>query len=259
MLKHTFYALLAACFVTGTLLAAKDPFVGSWKLNLAKSKVTGEQVKIKDLGGNKYTIDFGDTSDTQVADGTDQPIHFGRTRSITKQGPNVWKVVTKQGGHVISTGVWTLSQDGKTMDIEITGKRPDGSAFHNHVASRRIAGTKGFPGTWQSTQLKISSPLAWEIKPYEGDGLSFITPAEHEHQDMKFDGKDYPDVGPNVPAGSASSGRRVDQRTLETTDKIKGQLMDTVRYKVSEDEKTLTLTVHEKGQPTPLIIVYERE
>jgi hypothetical protein len=143
MLKHTLRALLVACVVTGTMLAATDPFVGTWKLNQAKSKITGEQVKIKALGANKYTIDFGDTSDTLVADGTDQPVHFGRTQSIAIEGPNVWKVVTKHEGRVLSSGTWTISKDGKTMDIEIRGKRPDGSTFNTHVATKRIAGTKG--------------------------------------------------------------------------------------------------------------------
>ena len=44
---------------------------------------------------------------------------------------------------------------------------------------------------------------------------------------MKFDGKDYPNVGPNVAAGSASSVRRVNQNTLEMTDKTNGKIADT--------------------------------
>lgn len=259
MIKHTFQVLLAVCLVAGTLLAAKDPFVGTWKFDQAKSKITGEQNTIKDLGGNKYTITFGNISDTLVADGTDQPVHFGRTESITKEGPNVWKIVTKQEGRVLSTATLTLSQGGKTMRVEISGKRPDGTTFHNHVALRRVAGTKGFAGTWQSAQLKIGSPDSFEIKPYGSSGLSFITPAEHEHQNMKFDGKDYPDEGPNVPAGRVSSGHRVNARTLEMTDKIKGQVLDTAQLRVSPDLKTMTVTVHEKGQPTPLSIVFDRQ
>jgi hypothetical protein len=122
-----------------------------------------------------------------------------------------------------------------------------------------MAGTMGFPGTWESTKLKIGSPMVWEIRPYDGNGLSFITPAEHEIQNMKFDGKDYPDTGPNVPAGSVSSGRRVDQRTLEMTDKIKGTVMDVTQFKLSPDLNTMTLTVRETGQSKPLTIVYDRQ
>jgi hypothetical protein len=75
---------------------------------------------------------------------------------------------------------------------------------------------------------------------------------------MKFDGKDYPETGPDVAAGSASSGRRVDPRTLEKTDKIQGKVMDTAQFKLSPDLNTLTLTVHQTGQSKPITIVYDR-
>ena len=69
-----------------TLAAANDPFVGKWKLDQAKSHIQGVQVKIASAGDNKYTISFGDITDTLVADGTDQPIHFGRTEALTFEG-----------------------------------------------------------------------------------------------------------------------------------------------------------------------------
>lgn len=61
---------------------------------------------------------------------------------------------------------------GKTLDVEITGTRPDGSTFNVHVGARRVAGTTGFAGTWERTSTKIASPVEWEIRPYEGNGLS---------------------------------------------------------------------------------------
>jgi hypothetical protein len=65
--------------VAGTLWASDDPFCGKWKLNMEKSKLVGEQIKIQDLGGNKYKWTSGNTSDTFTYDGTDQPARFGRT------------------------------------------------------------------------------------------------------------------------------------------------------------------------------------
>jgi hypothetical protein len=259
MLTRTVHSVIVLFLFLGTLSAAKDPFVGKWKLNQSKSKMTGEQVKIEDLGGNKFTIAMGDISDTLVADGTDQPVHFGRTESITQDGPNTWKVVLKQDGRALFTMTWTLSPQGKTMNIATTGTRPDGSTFSEHMATRRVAGTSGFAGTWESTSVKIGSPDEFDIEPYESDGLSFVVPAESDTLSMKFDGKDYSETGPNVAPGSASSGRRVNEHTLEVTDKVQGDVIDTTQFKVSSDGKTLTLTVHEKGQSKPLTFVYERE
>lgn len=256
---RTVRLLTIVCFFFGSLQAANNPFVGKWKLDQSKSKLAGERLKIQNLGGNKYSIGFGEISDTIAADGTDQPVHFGRTESITRQGSNVWKIVTKQDGRTLSTSTWSLSPDGKTLNVHGTDTFADGSTSTSQVVAKRIAGTSGLPGTWESTSLKIGSPEEFEIQPYENDGLSLVTPAEKDTLSMKFDGKDYREVGPNVALGSASSGRRVNGRTLEVTDKVKGQVMDTTQFKVSPDGKSLTLTVHEKGQSKPLTIVYDRE
>ena len=75
---------------------------------------------------------------------------------------------------------------------------------------------------------------------------------------MKFDGKDYEEKGPTVAPGSMSAGKRVNARELELTDKVKGQVMDHTKFEVSPDGKTLTVTVREVGQPTPLRYVYEK-
>ena len=95
-------------------------------------------------------------------------------------------------------------------------------------------------------------------RAYEGDGLTFNTPAYQDTISMKFDGKDYEEKGPNVAPGSMSSGKRVNPHTLDVTDKVKGQVMDHTKFEVSPDGKTLTLTIHETGQPKALSIVYDK-
>ena len=93
-----FQSLLVACLVTGTLWAANDPFVGKWKVNPSKSKLTDE-MKVEVVGANKYAITFEPGAvDTIVADGTDQPALQGTTLSVTVDGPNHWKVVRKKRG-----------------------------------------------------------------------------------------------------------------------------------------------------------------
>ena len=259
MSKRTFQLLLVACLVTGTLWATNDPFVGKWKLNPSRSKLT-DQMKIEAAGANKYAIDFGGgTAENVVADGTDQPGLFGTTLSITVEGSDTWKVVRKKDGRTLVTGIWKLSEDGKTLSDAFRANQPNGSTFSLDYVYKRTAGSSGFPGTWESTSENVNSVFEFQIQPYESDGLSFITPAEHKTQNMKFDGEDYPNVGPDVLPGSASSGRRVNQRTLEMTDKIKGKVMNTRHIKLSPDLKTLTMTVHPVGQSKPNILVFDRE
>jgi hypothetical protein len=259
MSKRTFELLLVTCLAMGTLWAANDPFVGKWKLNPSKSQLT-DQMKVEAVGGNKYAFDFGGgNAEAVVADGTDQPGNFGTTLSITAEGPNTWRVVRKKDGRTLITGIWKLSEDGKTLSDTFTANQPDGSTFSLDYVYTRTAGTSGFPGTWESTSEKVNSVYEVQIQPYAGAGLSFITPAEHETQNVKFDGKDYPDVGPDAPSGSAASGRRVSDRTLEITDKIEGKVVDTRQIEVSADLKTLTMTVRPVSQNKPNILVFDRE
>jgi len=266
MFKRTFQLLLVACLATGTLRAANDPFAGKWKLNPSKSKFT-EQMRVEVVGPNRYSITFVEAglgsgvTDAVVADGTDQPAVFGTTLSVTIEKPDAWKVVRKSNGHTLLTAIWKLSEDGNTLGDAFTGYRADGSTLRQDYVFKRTAGTSGFPGTWESTSEKVNSDSVYEfqIEPYEGDGLSFITPTAQEIQDMRFDGKDYPDAGPNVVPDSASSGRRLNEHALEMTDKIKDKVMDTRKIELSPDLKTLTMTIRPVGQNKPNILVFERQ
>lgn len=252
-------SLVVACLLAGTLWAADDPFCGKWKLNMEKSKFTGEQVKIQDLGGNKYKWTVGTRADTITYDGTDQAVHFGRTISMTREGANSWKMVIKKDGRVMSTMTHTISADGKTQKIKGTDTKPDGTTSDFNVAWKKVSGgAPGWAGTWEESVVKFTSPNEWDIEPYAGDGLSFNTPAAQDTLRMKFDGKDYEEKGPDVAPGSMSNGKRVNSHTLAVVDKVKGEVVDHTRYEVSADGKTLTLTIHDTGQPKPLIIVYTK-
>ncbi len=258
MRTQLYSALAFACLLAGTISAADDPFCGKWKLDQEKSKIAGEQMKIEDLGNNNYKFIFGNESDTVTADGKDQPVHYGRTMSLTPDGPNSWKMVIKKDGKVISSMTHTLSADGNTQTVKGTNTKPDGSNSDFEVVDKRVGSGSGWGGTWESTDVKIGSPDEYDIEPYESSGLTFSAPASHDTISMKFDGKDYEEKGPNVPADSMSSGKRVNTNTLEVTDKIKDKVMDHTKFEVSPDGKTLTLTIHETGQPNALTIVYDK-
>jgi hypothetical protein len=128
-----------------------------------------------------------------------------------------------------------LSEDGKTQMIKGTETKPDGTTADFNVVLKKVSAGSEWSGTWESTDLKFTSPDEWEIGPYEADGLTFNTPAYQDVLSMKFDGKDYEEKGPNVAPGSASSGKRVNPHTLEVTDKVKGEVMDHTKFEVSPE------------------------
>lgn len=251
--------LFVVSLFTGTLWAATDPFAGTWKLNPAKSKLT-DQMKVEAAGSNKYTFIFsGDNSETIVADGTDQPGLFGTTFAVTVLSPRQWKVVRKTAGHLMISAIWDLSEDGNTLTDNYTGYRADGTTSNLRYVYARTEGTSGFAGTWESTEEQVNSVYEMKVESYGDNGLSFINPAQKMTKKISFDGHDYTAEGPNLPAGYATSGRRVSDRVVELTDKIGSKILDTQQVEVSPDGKTLTFTTNIPGRRKPNIQVFERE
>jgi hypothetical protein len=244
-----------ACLAASVAWAANDPLVGDWKLNPHKSKLTDE-MKVLSLGGNKYSLDFGGgASETIVADGTDQPANSGTTFSVTPVNPDEWIGVRKKDGRVEIRGIWKLSKNGSTLHDDFIFFGDDGKMTHLVYVYERRGGGAGFAGDWISTSEQVDTVYVLQVKPFEGDGLSFITSGE-ETKNVKFDGKDYPNTGSAVQI--MSSAQRVNERLIELTDKIDGKVVDTRKIDLSEDGRTLTMTVHTLGRSEPDLLVFER-
>jgi hypothetical protein len=271
MLLRSLLSLPVVCLTIGTLWAVDDPFVGKWKVNPSQSKLYDE-MKVEAAGANRYTLTFGPGQvDTIVADGSDQPALSGTTFSITVKGPNNWEVVRKLNGRILLTAHWTLSEDGKTLHDAFTqylpsGTKlfgdplPDGSTLFLPYVYERTAGNSGFVGTWDSDSAKVKAGIELQIQPSEGDGLSFKRSDEETVKKINLDGNDHPDLDPKgVDKGTASSGRRVNERSLEITYKSKGKITGISQVELSPDLKTLTMTERPVGQSRPKsILVFDR-
>ena len=239
MSKLGILLVLAASLVTSAAWAADTPFVGAWKLDAPKSRLT-DQMKVESLGGN-------------------QPSYGGTMLALTLEGPDALEVVRKKDGHRLLTADWKLSQDGKTLSDDFTSYAPDGSASNLKYVYQRTTPTTGFAGTWESESVKVNFDLTIKIQPFEGSGLSVISPLADKPKNLHFDGKDTPNLASNAPTGSTYAARRVDERTLEITDEIGGKAVDTQQYALSSDLKTLTLTIRRTGMRTPNIYVFDRQ
>jgi hypothetical protein len=256
-MKRALILLAAAAIVGAPSWAQNNPLVGDWKLNPQRSKLIDE-MKVTSLGGNKYSFDFGGGSpETIVVDGTDQPGNFGTTFSVTTVSRDEWRGVRKKDGRVEIKGIWKLSKDGNTLHDDYTGIGDNGKTIHLVYVYERRGGGPGFAGDWVSTSEQVDTVYMVQVRPYEEDGLSIISSSEGVTKNVKFDGKDYPNAGSGVKM--VSSAQRVNERTVELTEKIGGKVVDTQEMSVSEDGKTLTMTVHIPGRSDPNMLVFERQ
>ena len=255
---RTLLSLSMACIAIASASAATDPFVGDWKLNPAKSKIS-DQMKVNCVETNRCVFNLGPVPETIVLDGTDQPGEFGTTLAVAVEAPDRWKVVRKKDGHLLISAIWSLSSDSNTLTDDFTSIRSDGTTNNVKYTYKRSSPGSGFTATWIGTPQAMTSTVILQIRPYEEDGLSFADSRGQDKNDIKFDGKDYPHSGPNVLAGYVSSAHRTDSHSIELSDNINGTLLRTRHFKLSPDLKTLSVTIQIPGRTEPDTQVFERQ
>jgi len=243
----------AAALAATSLWTANDPFVGKWNLDVSRSTIV-DQMSVEAAGPNTYTFRFeGGPPETIRADGTDQPGIPGTTLAIISDDSRTLKVVRKQGGRITISANWKVSEDGKTLRDAFRNTQPDGSSVNVDYLYRRVSGTSGFVGTWESTTKPRGLKLALQIEPYGAQGLSFVR--QGSTKSITFDGKDH---AATTAAGATASGTRQSERALQFTDRNNGKVADTQALALSPDGKTLTITVRRTGQTTPNVFVFAR-
>ena len=155
---HRKLMLLPLLIVAGSSLAQaqQNPLVGTWKTNLAKSKVylggaaTNQTVKYEASGPNgiKYTSDRigGDGTKSHVEftatlDGSTAPYKGVQDRDsikIKRIDVNSYQVFYLNHGEVVQINFWIVSKDGKTLTTVSTGVGTDKQVFSRLVVADKL-------------------------------------------------------------------------------------------------------------------------
>jgi hypothetical protein len=243
----------------GGLAAAENPFAGTWKLNPAKSKLTGNTMKFEKTASGAIRFSASGFSYTFNVDGKEYTGPFGRVIVWKQIDDRTWETTYKHKGILLTTQTSKLSPDGKTLTVVSKGTKPNGETFQDTTVYERIAGEKGLLGGWRDKEVKISSPTIVEIKPSGQDGLMFTSVGYKWTCDAKFDGKDYPLTGPTVPAGLTMVLKRTGARSFERVRKQNGKPLFRDTFTVSQDGRTLTVVGSALAVNEPYSEVFERQ
>lgn len=130
-------SLLTSVLVAGTAFAA-DPIVGTWKLNVAKSKFSsGDSMtagtRVYTEANGVYTLQQKLTgkdgkevsSHAEYSDGKDMKQSMGARADTThakKIDANTWDFELKKDGKVVGQVHRVVSADGKTLTVHNTGE-----------------------------------------------------------------------------------------------------------------------------------------
>jgi hypothetical protein len=145
-LTRAMAVLVVAGFAGAAVLAQSgDPMLGTWKLNVAKSKTTFKSgTTVIEAAGDAIKV----TADLAAADGTafhwtwtakydgkDNPVTgttpYGATglaASVTRVDPHTAKVVGKKDGKVVMTQTIVTAPDGKTRTVTTKGTDAKGQS-----------------------------------------------------------------------------------------------------------------------------------
>jgi hypothetical protein len=193
--------LLAISLLSLSLLsayAADSPWVGTWKFDPAKSKITGDTFTISKTKGGLYHFSDGSTVNFDFGiDGKEYKSAYNHTTIWTAAGANAWDSVTKADGKELWKIHRKLSADGKTQELTISGTKPDGTPYKDKAEYTRLSGTGGLVGKWQSTKADVSSPDSVVISA-TADGMRWESPGQKQVVEGKA-GIDLPVSGPTTP------------------------------------------------------------
>ena len=139
--KITVLALLISAVAASLCIAADDAFMGTWKLNEAKSKIGAGMPKNNTVvyaqSGEEVTITVDGTDSGKAVhhvwtgkfDGKDYAAKgsdMHNTRAYTKVDANTLTYKLKKDGKDVGTGKVVISTDGKSRTVTESDKGKDG-------------------------------------------------------------------------------------------------------------------------------------
>jgi hypothetical protein len=228
------------------MLFAQTPFDGTWKTNMAQSKLS-QKPNLFSVNNGMYDCESCVPQIHVKADGQDQPVVGQPYDTIAVQvvDANSIHLTGKKAGKTEFEATRTASQDGKSLTVSRTDYPVDGSQpVKLEVKFTRVsqgpAGSNATSGSWRIENVNEDAAGLTSTWKSVGDGLSISTPTGYGWE-AKFDGKDYPVKG--TYANRTVSLKSLGDHSIEVTHKRDGKIETVDKITVSPDGKKMTTVV----------------
>ena len=240
--------------------AADNPWNGTWKLNEAKSKLTGGVDTVSQSADGKYTVASSGLSFSFGCDGAEYPLPGGRMLTCTKVNETSMHFVVKAGGDELAQVDRTLSDNGKTLTVVDTGKAPDGTPFHDTEIYKKTAAGSGnaWTGAWQNTKVEMSTHGVAVVQA-TADTITFTYPMSKSSLTAKLDGTPATEQGPHPEEGSTVSLTADGPLTIHEVDTLNGTVLEHDTLSVTRDGRTMTVEAQRTGDATKQVYVYDKQ
>jgi hypothetical protein len=226
-----------ALLAPAILLAQQPDFSGTWKLDLAKSQLSGVVYTFdKKPSGTWHYSGRGFNADFDLT-GKEYTMPSGVSVIGKKVSPTSWQLSFRMSGKLISESKVTLSGNSLNWVSDVTS--PDGKTVKQTSTDTRISGGPGFVGKWKSGNLKGESTTL-KITMQGTDSVTIEVPEFQQVVEGSFDGKDHPVMQAGQASKFTNSFEKGGSDSFKIRTKLNGKPFAVDVYTLSADGKTLT-------------------
>jgi len=237
---------------------ADSAFDGDWKTRMDSLKVSGRPDAFEVAGG-VYTCSTCAPAIKVQADGVDHAVSghpYYDTVAVTVLSPTSLRIVDKKTGQEVYNITYTVSADGTLLNARLTdrtGPQVATEAFTARRVAGGAAGSHACSGSWLAERMSDAND-ALLIITYRMTPDYFSMRWNGQSYQAKFDGQEYSVEGD--PAHTTVSVRRIDDNTVEETDRRDGRVTGEIRMAAARDGRTIEITDKDlqRGQTTTVIL-----
>jgi len=240
MKKTTFriiFAMILTLALTSILMAAEANFAGTWKLNLAKSQLSGTVYTLeKKPSGVWHYSGGGFDTDFDLA-GKEFTMPSGMSIIGKELNSTSWELSFRMSGKAVSKSRVTLSGDSLMWVSDMMNA--DGKSIQQTSTDTRVSGGPGFTGKWKSGDPK-GAPTTMQITMEGANGITIKVPEAQQSVKGSLDGKDNAVMQAGQASKFTNAFSKTGPNTLKITTKLNGKVFAEDTYTISADGKTLT-------------------
>jgi len=255
-MRNVFLIGMCAC---GLAAAADAPYMGKWKMNVAKSNFGDTTMTYDQMPGGEMKVTMDGQSYTFKTDGRDNTTPWGTTMAAKAVDANTWEMTEKTNGKVSNNSTMKLSADGKMLTLDSKRVKADGGISNDSMTFQRVSGGLGLAGKWKTKNLTSSSPETLSLVANGTDGVTVTMGNEGGVCKAKFDCKDYPATGTMWPPGWTCVIAKSGDRAIDLTWKKDGKDMYKSTLAAASSGKVLTETGSAAGVSEKYTIVYDKQ
>jgi hypothetical protein len=251
MKRYAVFAMLAvgALFVAAETYA-QSPFDGTWRIELSQTKFSPKPLSFYIGQGWYHCVGACSPAYDVAADGQDHAVsgHAYDSVSVTVVDTHTIQAVAKKSGTVMWEQTRTVSADGKTLTVKSTEHPMDGGAptTFETVAKRSgtaPSGVHATSGNWVIVKQSGTGSELLTTYKLDGDQLT-MNAGSGETYTAKLDGSDSPVK--NAYGWDSVSLKKINDHTIEETDKRGDTVTDVSNMTVSPNGKTMTVVDNDK-------------